>query len=813
MLKSRLDLRTAAAACRAEREVTDVISNSSVHSLNGVKPENQTRANNVMRGKLLAAFCLLFPLWGLGGLRGQTCLDLHAAGISPNGCLQLKWQWNAPPANLYGYTLYQWDSTAGWQSTSLNYDKTIKVLNVYPNIAGSNTLQTWMNDPTVGFGKILVTPVTINNFNSNPDNYLKSAGQYQYDVVMFGSWDGNNYVDINLAATTAVRNFLNAGRGVLFGHDTQSEFSPNFASLMDKTNMEQVIDMNLWRGSTNIKVVNDGFLLKYPHIIPYNSILTIPFTHSTGQFAKGIVWMNFPNTVGNIPSTFALSPEVWKNGGTNNHYLTTWNNAAMIQTGHSNGASTLDERRVLANTLWYLAQFSTDTTAQVCSALDLAAPDIPAVTRQSANCQSLGIISKDNGSLYRFYIKATNAALNTDTCLSDTLEVSNQSGLKGYYILEDNNPTAGQALSSNHTAFIAANDNQLATYSIAEETAYIHIQAVDSAGNLSAVYTLEPLDSFNIIASAGANGTITPNDTLTVAGCEDQTFTFTADTGYQIDQVLIDDINNPAAVTAGFYTFANVTENHTIAVSFKEIVPASYTILATAGANGSINPSGIVSVAAGGSQTFTFSANSGYKINQVLVDSINNPAAATAGNYTFTNVTANHTIDVNFKETKPDELDFDTYAVTKWNNTFLLNLKKLAEEGYKITACKWYKEGIKIGEGFSYSAGNNTTDLLETDVIYTFELSTSSHGTLFSSHKVLHKSLSSLRAYPNPASQGNKLTIEGIVQGNLVEVYDINGACLYQATAAGNTMELSLNVQAGVYIVRSNNEEIKVIIK
>ena len=39
------------------------------------------------------------------------------------------------------------------------------------------------------------------------------------------------------------------------------------------------------------------------------------------------------------------------------YYLTTWNNTAMIQTGHSRGESTEDERKVLANTLFYLALY------------------------------------------------------------------------------------------------------------------------------------------------------------------------------------------------------------------------------------------------------------------------------------------------------------------------------------------------------------------------------------------------------------------------------------------------------------------------
>jgi len=361
----------------------------------------------------LSALLATLPLRAQDTNRTEFCLNLYSTGISSDGFIILEWQWLMPPMETYGYTLFQWDTIIGWQSTSTNCDNTIQVLNVYPDIASSNTLANWMHDPAVGLGKILVTPVTITNFNNNPDNYLKNeTGEYQYDVIMFGSWDANNNRDLTPTSAIAVRNFLNSGRGVLFGHDTQTSLvqsgsQPNFNSLKDKTNLD--IDQNderrnIWRGSINIQVINDGYLLRYPHLIPYNSILTIPLAHSTGQTARGIVWMNFPNTLG---SSFT-SPEVWYNGGTNNYYLTTWNNAAMIQTGHSNGQSTLDERKVIANTLWYLSQFTTDTTAKICSAFDLAAPDTPTVNRQIGNCKLIDIISKDNGSPYRFYVKAIN---------------------------------------------------------------------------------------------------------------------------------------------------------------------------------------------------------------------------------------------------------------------------------------------------------------------------------------------------------------------------------------------------------------------
>ena len=57
------------------------------------------------------------------------------------------------------------------------------------------------------------------------------------------------------------------------------------------------------------------------------------------------------------------------------YYLTTWNNTAMIQTGHSNGASTEDERKVLANTLFYLKQLTKKTELLDNSARDIADPN------------------------------------------------------------------------------------------------------------------------------------------------------------------------------------------------------------------------------------------------------------------------------------------------------------------------------------------------------------------------------------------------------------------------------------------------------
>ncbi|MGI6030726.1 MAG: leucine-rich repeat protein [Eubacteriales bacterium] len=73
----------------------------------------------------------------------------------------------------------------------------------------------------------------------------------------------------------------------------------------------------------------------------------------------------------------------------------------------------------------------------------------------------------------------------------------------------------------------------------------------------------------------------------------------------------------------------------------------TYTITASAGENGSISPSGKVSVVSGQDSSFVFTPSAGYKVAEVLVD---NQSVGAPSSYTFTNVTANHTISVTFEK-------------------------------------------------------------------------------------------------------------------------------------------------------------------
>jgi hypothetical protein len=76
----------------------------------------------------------------------------------------------------------------------------------------------------------------------------------------------------------------------------------------------------------------------------------------------------------------------------------------------------------------------------------------------------------------------------------------------------------------------------------------------------------------------------------------------------------------------------------------------SYTIDASAGSGGSISPSGSVSVLSGNNQTFTITADPCNAIADVLVDGV---SVGPVASYTFSNVTANHTIAASFSALGP----------------------------------------------------------------------------------------------------------------------------------------------------------------
>ncbi len=80
----------------------------------------------------------------------------------------------------------------------------------------------------------------------------------------------------------------------------------------------------------------------------------------------------------------------------------------------------------------------------------------------------------------------------------------------------------------------------------------------------TATRTVTVLPNYNIVSSAAANGSISPNGTSSYCG-GNQTYTITPNVGYVIASVLVDGSN---AGTNSTYTFNSISANHTISVTF-----------------------------------------------------------------------------------------------------------------------------------------------------------------------------------------------------------------------------------------------------
>ena len=147
-----------------------------------------------------------------------------------------------------------------------------------------------------------------------------------------------------------------------------------------------------------------------------------------------------------------------------------------------------------------------------------------------------------------------------------------------------------------------------------------------------------------ITVSAGTGGSVSPTR-LSVA--------YGSSISVNGNKLTVDGQTVTATANAG-YTFGSwsntsglVTSDRTVTASFSGI---SLTITASAGSGGSISPSGAVSVGYGTNKSFSISANGNYRISTLKVDGTNvsGVSGRSSYTYTFSNVTADHTITASF---------------------------------------------------------------------------------------------------------------------------------------------------------------------
>lgn len=227
------------------------------------------------------------------------------------------------------------------------------------------------------------------------------------------------------------------------------------------------------------------------------------------------VWMQMSDGAGNVQGT-----RFTQGMGTDNYYLVTNGSNAMIQTGHSNGQATVDEAKVFANTLLYIAQGSRYTSGSDLSFADEDAPSEATATLRRVNLTQDGWNysatlnlrgSVDAGTQFAYKIQGIPQATLQNApeyveLWSDpetfedapdgtaSLVQTALSGLRGYWVRSVDTSATPVAVTSSQVVASqivpASNGTDTVTYTSAQNLAldtqyYAHVYAVDWAGNVS----------------------------------------------------------------------------------------------------------------------------------------------------------------------------------------------------------------------------------------------------------------------------------------------------------------------------------------
>ena len=299
--------------------------------------------------------------------------------------------------------------------------------------------------------------------------------------------------------------YIDDGYGFLLGHD--------FKTFKEKLKSGETSGVGAV-SSDLIKINKKGIMTSYPwNLGEVGDILNIPYAHNNGDMVDGDVWFKYAENTNPEHCKTWCSIEVQTERSTNNHYLVTKNNVGMIQTGHSNGKATTDEQKILANTLFYLKQLSTDNFLDDYSGADVKAPNIPVINKHKFTEDGYIEVNfnevVDNGSEYSYYVESQTRDKDSTT-LSNVVTETITSGLKGYSFVIDSNANTIPDNTIDTTKaetirFKIDNSKEL----------YVHIKAIDNVGNASETYHYRVTDmtkpTINVVKnpSTWTNGSVT----------------------------------------------------------------------------------------------------------------------------------------------------------------------------------------------------------------------------------------------------------------------------------------------------------------
>lgn len=218
---------------------------------------------------------------------------------------------------------------------------------------------------------------------------------------------------------------------------------------------------------------------------------------------------------------------------------------------------------------------------------------------------------------------------------------SDTAGAEIYYTLDGSAPTVMSSRYSNAINFNSTSKLRAIAYS------------GSSAGSTTLEYTVKipqtPMPAASLASGMNSGNIVSSGSQVKLTAVSGATIYYTTDGSEPTVHSRV--YSSPIAVTSDIDVKAiacakGMSQSQTAENTYK--IGVVYTISASAGVGGIISPSGNSSVLTGGAKAYTINCTDGYAVSDVLVDGA---SVGTVLSFSFSNITANHSIAVSFKQT------------------------------------------------------------------------------------------------------------------------------------------------------------------
>ncbi|MBQ6517154.1 MAG: Cna B-type domain-containing protein, partial [Anaerolineaceae bacterium] len=386
-----------------------------------------------------------------------------------------------------------------------------KLLNVYPTDEGNIGYRImnetrpdggrYYNDPYTGCQILTFDSVYWDTFMANPTAYMKNAdGTWKYDGIYFGAADNNGGKDFSDAASTPVTQYIQAGYGVVVGHDVDihqsilnSYFGYGGGNMAHRGSTVYVSD-NSGRGTAGSSSEGNK-LTTYPYKFSIGSALSINESHIQRHVSAAYtdVWLTYTNdshlTDGYYTDAYLFTSKAYPN-------------VATSQAGHTTPSSV--DLMLIINMLTYILPKRNTPNTTSMSVRDIAAPARPTVSaakRTGKTNLTFNVSAADYASKFDFTLQASGVYNSTTKSAITMNNAAIKSGTAWYLYSADNNQSGtisyttnclGLPVASSGTTMIQGGEtvNNVAI-TIPADARWLHIAAVDRAGNVSEVATVE----------------------------------------------------------------------------------------------------------------------------------------------------------------------------------------------------------------------------------------------------------------------------------------------------------------------------------